>query len=364
MFQKVGGWLGDREDRYTTRASTTSAGSYYTSSDAEKAHSNTQSEQPGPAGASDGMEATNRTQATHPFDKAGQSYGGRVPYRSQKDIQAQQAAMEAERQRALQQQQRAAQMPLAQQGYGAPSPQAPGTVPVMQPSPQAQGMLRQPSSQAYPQVQGVRSGNVLPFPNGQQSPNGSPYAHTEYIVLLRNRNECKNVIEYIKANASVFLNMEFIASDSERQRCVDMLSGAAYTLGCMLTKISPRGIYLISSPTVRVMVDPALQKFTTAPEAHGIARQGYDTSAYASRRQGGAYAQSPHEAVQQQATSRFSTQGSAYPQPAPATAQQRRTTGGYGAMSPGDATSPYQPAPAYPSTAPTGRLSSQEYPRQ
>ena len=64
--------------------------------------------------------------------------------------------------------------------------------------------------------------------------------------------------------------MEFIASDSERQRCVDMLSGAAYTLGCALNKISPRGIYLISSPSVRVVLDPAMQKFTAAPEAQAM----------------------------------------------------------------------------------------------
>ena len=59
-----------------------------------------------------------------------------------------------------------------------------------------------------------------------------------------------------------------------------MLSGAAYTLGCALNKISPRGIYLISSPSVRVVLDPAMQKFTAAPEAQGYARQHYEGDGY------------------------------------------------------------------------------------
>lgn len=123
-------------------------------------------------------------------------------------------------------------------------------------------------------------GNVVPFPGMQRGQDGSVYAHVEYIVLLRSRNECKDVIAYIKLNASVFLNMEFIASDNERQRCVDMLSGAAYTLGCALNKISPRGIYLISSPSVRVVLDPAMQKFASAPEAQGFVRQRYENENY------------------------------------------------------------------------------------
>lgn len=138
-----------------------------------------------------------------------------------------------------------------QQGYAQPQGYA-----RQQSFPQQQaGYDRAPQQQGY----GQQTSNVVPFPGMQRAADGSVYAHVEYIVLLRSRNECKDVIAYIKTNASVFLNMEFIASDSERQRCVDMLSGAAYTLGCALNKISPRGIYLISSPSVRVVLDPAMR---------------------------------------------------------------------------------------------------------
>ncbi len=114
---------------------------------------------------------------------------------------------------------------------------------------------------AYTQPYQQQDSNVVNFPNQQGMP-----THVEYVILLRSRNECTKVIEYIKTNASVFLNMEYIANESERQRCVDMLSGAAYTLGCQLHKISNRGIYLIASPYVRVMIDPAMKRFTSGPE--------------------------------------------------------------------------------------------------
>ena len=155
-------------------------------------------------------------------------YNGRVPYRSQRD-------MEQENMQRMQ-----PDLRHRQQSY---SQQAP---------------YQQPPQDAYQQ----QESNIVNFP-GQQA--ATP-THVEYVILLRSRNECTKVIEYIKTNASVFLNMEYIANESERQRCVDMLSGAAYTLGCQLHKISNRGIYLISSPYVRVMIDPAMKRFAAAAE--------------------------------------------------------------------------------------------------
>lgn len=206
-------------------------GGYYATQEAQQAYGHMGEEAPD----------TEEREPLDPFGHGGGDYGGRVPYRSRYD-------MEREAQQP--------QQPVAAQP---------------QPAPQQQG-AQQP--QGYP-------GNVVPFPGMRQGGDGSVYAHVEYVVLLRSRNECKDVIAYIKSNASVFLNMEFIASDSERQRCVDMLSGAAYTLGCALNKISPRGMYLISSPSVRVVLDPAMQKFTAAPEAQGFTRQRYEADPYA-----------------------------------------------------------------------------------
>jgi hypothetical protein len=69
--------------------------------------------------------------------------------------------------------------------------------------------------------------------------------------------------------------MEAIEKISDRQRCVDILSGAAYALGCKLNKLSNNGIYLISSPSVHVVMDNATQKLASAQEVRGMVRQSY-----------------------------------------------------------------------------------------
>lgn len=254
-----------------------------------------------------------------PFGHGEGEYGGRTPYRSRADL-------EREREEQLMRAQQMQQAPQQAQ----PMQQMPQQ-PVQQMQPQQQ--FSQPQ-QSYQQPMG----NVVPFPGMQMSPDGSAYAHVEYVVLLRSRNECKDVIAYIKSNASVFLNMEFIASDSERQRCVDMLSGAAYTLGCTLNKISPRGIYLISSPSVRVVLDSAMQKFTASPEPQqGFARQRYEEQ---NQQAAFGYQQQPESqqtndtVVAGAYTTRFQAQGA------------QRMPSSFGSVMAGNATGMYQPVAA------------------
>jgi FtsZ-interacting cell division protein YlmF len=221
VFQKFNGWLnelGGKSARGGTAAGIP-GGAYYASQEAEQAYGGMRRPVQDAPTTADSMAAGSMTGRSQPVDRfsgdLSDKYAGRVPYRSQKDMQAE---SEAQRQQAEEQQRRqqAAFSQQKAQQFGRPAAQAaPG--------------YGQPS-------------NVVPFPGMVRGPEGSYYAHVEYVVLLRSRNECTKVIEYIKANASVFLNMEFIANDSERQRCVDMLSGAAYTLGCDLNKISQRGI--------------------------------------------------------------------------------------------------------------------------
>ena len=296
IFQKIGSWLTEKSDRFIR-------GDVQDEFEPEQ-------EQEEPE-----AEATLR-EPLDPFGRGEGEYGGRVPYRSRADLereareaqlkqqQAQQAAQHAALQQHMQQQQAMQQQQIMQQNaYQQP----------VQP-------MQQPQQAAYQQ-----QSNVVQFPGMNAAQDGSVYAHVEYVVLLRSRQECKDVIAYIKSNASVFLNMEFIASDSERQRCVDMLSGAAYTLGCALNKISPRGIYLISSPSVRVVLDPAMQKFTAAPEAQGYTQQPQ---------------QQPEQEAQPQPvaagsfTTRFQAQGA-----------QRMPTS-FGSVMAGNATGMYQPVNA------------------
>ncbi len=273
IFSKVSEWLTEKSDRFS-RGDATMAGSYYASDAYEEAYGalrdDGSAQEPGVATGS--FAAVN----------AQKDYGGRVPYQSQRELQQRQQEQAFAQQQtgeyaavqntgrmqpvAAQPAQQTMPPQAAQQQTAAPQQGAYAQTPY-----QAQSFTPQ---QANYQQQGPygQANNVVPFPGMQRGPDGSLYAHVEYIVLLRSRNECKNVIEYIKQNASVFLNMEFIANDSERQRCVDMLSGAAYTLGCALNKISPRGIYLISSPSVYVVIDPAMQKMAVGQETRSYAR--------------------------------------------------------------------------------------------
>lgn len=86
------------------------------------------------------------------------------------------------------------------------------------------------------------------------------------IVQLKDRETCKAVIEALRSNASVLINMETIASDMEKQRCVDMLGGAAYTLNCQISKVSIKGVYFISSQAMQVEMDEATRRL------NGLAR--------------------------------------------------------------------------------------------
>ncbi len=312
IFRKVGNWLTEKSERFIR------GGAEYDSYD-EGTGAESQT-------APEGEESAR--QPLDPFGHGDGEYGGRVPYRSRYDLEREAAEKQQREAQAAQQQAQAAQQ---QQAAAYQQQQA------MQQAAQMQAAYQQ---QAYAQP----VNNVVPFPGMQRGPDGSVYSHVEYVVLLRSRNECKDVIAYIKANASVFLNMEFIASDSERQRCVDMLSGAAYTLGCALNKISPRGIYLISAPSVRVVLDPAMQKFASAPESQGFVRQRYENEAYA---QPQPMQQPAQQETQTQRpvsgfssgspTSRFQAQG------------QQRVPTSFGSVMAGNATGMYQPI------HPTGR---------
>ena len=332
IFQKVSSWLSEKSDRLI-RGSADHESGYYTSQDAQDAYGGATIEDEMSQAAG---ETSERREPLDPFGRGEGEYGGRVPYRSKRDLE-----MEAyqQQQAAYEQQKQAAAQAAAQQ-------RAQARQPVQQAAP-AQQQAQAPANGYAQQGYGPVNSNVVMFPGMQQAPEA--YTHVEYVVLLRSRNECKDVIGYIKTNASVFLNMEFIASDSERQRCVDMLSGAAYTLGCALNKISPRGIYLISAPTVKVVLDPAMQKAAAAPEAQGYARQRYEQEGYSAGYTQAQQPQRPAADYQQQSAGHYQ-QAQAYQQSQPQQPQQPAY----------EAQAPQQPAPRTFSTeSPTARFFAQ-----
>ena len=294
IFSKAREWLSDKSDRFI-RGEATAPSSYYASDEYEEAYGSMR----------DADEASREAgSATGGFAAVNRDYGGRVPYQSQREMQ----------QRAQEQAYAQQSADFAAQGTGRMPPvaaQAPNSAPM------AQAASTQPgyAQGAYPGYQGggqaayaqqpnyaqqPPQSNVVPFPGMQRAPDGSLYTHVEYIVSLHGRSECTNIIEYIKQNASVFLSMECIADETERQRCVDMLSGAAYTLGCALNKISFRGIYLISAPSVYVVLDPSIKKMSYGQEGRAFHRaEGYQ--GYTQRPDFSAYAAQPARPTQQSA---------------------------------------------------------------
>ena len=128
--------------------------------------------------------------------------------------------------------------------------------------------------QSQPQQRPARTASpapekVVPFPGMASDAAGNVFAHELQILQLRDRDECRAIIEHLKNNCTVALNMDNIASDTEKQRCVDMLSGAAYTLNCNINRISTRGVYVITPESVRVAQDEATRRLNGAARQPG-----------------------------------------------------------------------------------------------
>lgn len=125
------------------------------------------------------------------------------------------------------------------------------------------------------QKQANRENNMVAFPGVEleNAMNVSPVNVKAQIIQLKNRETCKIVIEALKDYTTVIVNMENVASDNEKQRCVDMLGGAAYTLSCQISKVSGKGVYIISPNNVIIEMDEGSLRL------NGIARQARDTYA-------------------------------------------------------------------------------------
>lgn len=150
-----------------------------------------------------------------------------------------------------QQAQQAAYEPQPQSGYQ--SPYAGSFAQQAQPAQPRAGRVNTAAPGQSPQ-------KVVPFPGTMTDGAGRVFAHETQVLQMRDRDECKSIIEHLKNNSTVVMNMDSIANDTEKQRCVDMLSGAAYTLGCQISRISPRGVYLITPASVRVELDEATRR--------------------------------------------------------------------------------------------------------
>ena len=126
-----------------------------------------------------------------------------------------------------------------------------------------------PQQDSYQQPQ-----DNISFMPGMYVDGSRAYAHVERITQLVSFQACYRIIEFMKNGESVIVNTESIPKEAEVIRCIDMLSGAAYTLGCSITKITNiMRAYLISPPTVQVLADVFIQRMSDRRNDEGARRR-------------------------------------------------------------------------------------------
>ena len=136
----------------------------------------------------------------------------------------------------------------------AQQPQHTGWTGVQQPQRSGWTDMQQPQQQGVP-----TQDNISYMPGSFVAEDGRAYRHCERVALLVSVSACFRIIEFMRNQESVIVSMESISSHEEVQRCLDMLTGAAFTLQCSMTAISAaQRIYLIAPTTVMVMLDAAI----------------------------------------------------------------------------------------------------------
>ena len=104
-----------------------------------------------------------------------------------------------------------------------------------------------------------QEGNISYMPGQFVTENGQAYKHVERVAQLVSVAACFRIMEFMRNGETVVVNTEAITNDADVQRCLDMLAGAAFTLGCSLTKItSIKRAYLIAPQSVLVLQDAGI----------------------------------------------------------------------------------------------------------
>lgn len=167
-----------------------------------------------------------------------------------------------------------------------------------QPAQPMQGYPEQQPWQSYaPQaMQQPTAGNQVYYPEAQQPstlPNNVTYPEfpqavqnrpTEFrITMLDSVSHCYRIIEFMRNGFVVVVNTEPIASDQEVQRCVDMISGAAFTLSCSVTRITrAERAYLIAPEGMIVQAENFFVGMTDQELVPPAERSAYPNSRFGS----------------------------------------------------------------------------------
>ena len=82
---------------------------------------------------------------------------------------------------------------------------------------------------------------------------GKSYSHVERLAQPLSASSCFRLIEFMRNGESIIVNTELIQDERENAHCLDLLYGAAFTMGYTFTKISRLRIYLISPANICVL---------------------------------------------------------------------------------------------------------------
>lgn len=96
-----------------------------------------------------------------------------------------------------------------------------------------------------------RRGNVIHDSRMDPRAQEPQYSHCERIVVVRQIDECREIIKYLLQGESVLLNLENI-DPKECGRVVDLLSGAAFALQGRMIKIAHLS-YLLAPSNVEIV---------------------------------------------------------------------------------------------------------------
>lgn len=66
----------------------------------------------------------------------------------------------------------------------------------------------------------------------------------------------------------MLVNMELIRDDAEVGRCLDLLYGAAFAMGCAFTRVAVQCLYLITPRSVEVLSYASMEGLSQRDAAH------------------------------------------------------------------------------------------------
>lgn len=112
----------------------------------------------------------------------------------------------------------------------------------------------QQASQVYPPqpAQPPVPDNISYLHGGIIGEDEREYVHTLRIAQVGGVPDCYLLMECMRNNETVLVNLDAAQDNAEIDRCLDLLYGAACALQCTFNRVSNRSLYLLTPATVQV----------------------------------------------------------------------------------------------------------------